>query len=127
MNGVTEDGSETKAWYVNGKLHREGDLPAVVYLNGTKLWYNNGKKHRENKSAVEYADGDTEWWLEGLRHCETGPALTYNNCDGKHKEWWIHGIRYTKKEFQLFLEKKKLKKSLHKDLDNKLAQSKLKI
>ena len=34
------DGS--KAWYLNGKLHRE-DGPAVEYSNGTKHWYLNGK------------------------------------------------------------------------------------
>ena len=47
----------TKAWYLNGKLHRE-DGPAVEFADGDKFWYLNGKLHREDGPAVEYADGD---------------------------------------------------------------------
>lgn len=37
VNGIT-------AWYRDGKLHRNGDQPAVKYPGS---WYRNGKKHRE--------------------------------------------------------------------------------
>jgi hypothetical protein len=30
-----------KEWYKNGKLHREGDLPAIQFLNGNNFWYMN--------------------------------------------------------------------------------------
>ena len=30
-------------WYKNGKLHRDNDLPAVIYLDGTQCWYKNGE------------------------------------------------------------------------------------
>ncbi len=34
---VLKDG--TKKWRVKGKLHRDGDLPAVEYPDGTKEWW----------------------------------------------------------------------------------------
>ena len=42
------DGS--KKWYVNGRLHREADLPAVEYADGTKRWYVNSKFIRSEYS-----------------------------------------------------------------------------
>jgi len=57
-------------WWLNEKLHRENDLPAVEQINGTKIWYINGLHHRVNGPAVESADGDKYWWLEGVRYSE---------------------------------------------------------
>jgi len=37
-----------KAWYLNGKRHRE-DGPAVEYTNGYKAWYLNGKEVTEEE------------------------------------------------------------------------------
>ena len=53
-----------KAWYLNGKLHRE-DGPAIEYANGEKQWYLNDKLHRENGPAIEYTNGRTEYWING--------------------------------------------------------------
>ena len=54
--------------YKNGECHRDNDLPAVIYDNGTKAWYQNGKCHRDNDlPAVVHADGDKEWWQNGKR------------------------------------------------------------
>jgi len=33
--------------------------------NGYKAWYKNGKRHRENGPACEYADGSIEYWYNG--------------------------------------------------------------
>ena len=30
-------------WFKNGKLHRDDDLPAVLWLDGTRAWYQNGE------------------------------------------------------------------------------------
>ena len=63
--------SGTKAWYLNGKLHRE-DGPALEYSSGTKEWYLNGKRHREDGPAVEHPDGTKYWFLNGEEvHPET--------------------------------------------------------
>jgi len=37
-----------------------------VYTNGTKAWYLNGKLHREDGPAVEYANGDKDWYLNDI-------------------------------------------------------------
>jgi hypothetical protein len=29
-------------WYANGKLHRNGNMPAVIYACGDEYWYVNG-------------------------------------------------------------------------------------
>ena len=76
-----------------GFFHRDGGLPAVEYANGDKAWWVNGKRHREplpgaigvnpqgaigvnpqgaigvaGLPAVEYANGDKEWWFNGIRY-----------------------------------------------------------
>lgn len=68
-------------WFLNGKLHREGDRPALLFKNGTKEWYLNGKKHRKNdKPAVIRHNGDKEWYIEGVRHRANGlPAIISKN------------------------------------------------
>jgi hypothetical protein len=53
-----------KAWYINGKLHRDNDLPAVEWFNGPKEWYVNGLYHRENDLPA-YVDDRRKyysWW-----------------------------------------------------------------
>ena len=37
---IKHDG--TQMWMRNGKLHRDGGEPAVIYGNGTKRWYVEG-------------------------------------------------------------------------------------
>ena len=48
-----------------GKLHREGDKPAIVALDGYKSYWKNGRLHRDNGPAVIYADGCVHYWLNG--------------------------------------------------------------
>jgi hypothetical protein len=56
--------TETKYWYLNGKLHRE-DGPAIESSNGDKYWYLNGEPHREDGPAAEYVNGNNYWYLNG--------------------------------------------------------------
>ena len=78
-----------KYWYLNGKLHRENDLPAVEYIDGTKWWCLNGECHRENdKPAIECANGDKEWCLNSKYHREKGPAI---KCINGRKAWYWNG------------------------------------
>ena len=38
------DGFGTKRWRNEaGKFHRDNDLPAVIYADGSKAWYKNGE------------------------------------------------------------------------------------
>jgi hypothetical protein len=53
---------------LNGKRHRDGDLPAVEWVNGDKSWYIHGKLHRENGPAVEFVNGDKWYYLDNQRY-----------------------------------------------------------
>jgi alpha-N-acetylglucosamine transferase len=54
----TIDESGNKKWYnLDGKLHRDNDLPAIESANG-KYWFVNGKQHRlGGLAAIEYTNG----------------------------------------------------------------------
>ena len=72
--------SGDKAWYLNGKLHRE-DGAAVEHADGYKAWFLNDKLHREDGPACEYVSGTKLWYLNGkhlteAEHAEqTAPAV----------------------------------------------------
>ena len=34
-------------WLCNGKRHRDGDLPALVWADGDQEWWQNGQWHRD--------------------------------------------------------------------------------
>ena len=78
-----------KSWFVNGNLHRDNDLPAIEYVNGSNHWFVNGKRHRENDlPAIENVNGSKQWFVNGERHRESGlPAVA----NGLVKEWWLNG------------------------------------
>jgi len=82
--------SNTKWWHnKDGKLHRDGDLPAKI--EGQKReWYQNGFCHRDNdKPAVfDPHNGIQVWYKNGLRHREGGkPALI----QGMKSSYYLNG------------------------------------
>jgi len=54
----------TKAWSLNGKLHRSNG-PAIEHSNGAKEWRLYGKPHRLDGPAYERLDGFKDWYLNG--------------------------------------------------------------
>ena len=57
----------TQFWYRDGKRHRDNDLPAEIRADGSQLWYRDGKRHRDDKPAIIYADGSQEWYQDGVK------------------------------------------------------------
>ena len=53
-----------ETWLLDGKKHREGDLPALTY-KGDKFWYKHDRLHRTNGAACEYASGTKSYYLDG--------------------------------------------------------------
>lgn len=51
-------------WYdQQGVVHRDEDMPAVIYADGHQEWYKNGKLHRDgNKPAVIWPDGSRSYY-----------------------------------------------------------------
>jgi hypothetical protein len=91
------DADGTQYWYLNGKYHRDNDLPAVIYANGDQYWCQNGKCHRDNNlPAFIGVNGDQEWYRNDVRHRDDGPAVI--RADGL-KRWYVDGvfIKETKK------------------------------
>lgn len=43
----------SQCWFQDGKLHRDNDLPAVVYVNGMREWYKDGKPQRNHDLPVD--------------------------------------------------------------------------
>jgi hypothetical protein len=83
-----KDGS--KEWYVNGKLHRDNDLPAIKCTDGEKHWYYKGKLHRDNDlPAIKYANGIKKWYINGKLHRNNDlPAM---KCTNGEKHWYYNG------------------------------------
>jgi hypothetical protein len=61
---------DIQIWLDNdGIVHRDGDLPAIIWADETQEWYKHGKLHRDNdKPAIVYANGDQEWWKNGKKY-----------------------------------------------------------
>jgi hypothetical protein len=78
-SGPTTNEYGAQKWFdAYGKLHRDGDLPAVVWSHGTTEWYQHGFQ---------------SWWKHGLRHRDGDlPAVVWS--DGT-KQWWVDGVRQT--------------------------------
>jgi hypothetical protein len=87
-----------KQWWVNGKLHRDGDLPAVIKYEDGKLsyegWFENGLEHRiGSPSSIFYTDGikpNTFWRVNGENHRD-GDLPAVERYSDYIFEWWING------------------------------------
>lgn len=117
------DSEGNTRWYKNGVLHRDNDLPAVIYKENIREWYINGQRHREKKPAV-IAFGLKVWIQNDVFHRLDGPAV---EAYGGRKKWFIHGVEYSKEEFDICLKKIALEQSLEITLDEKKTSHKPKI
>lgn len=81
-------------WFKNNVLHRDGDLPAVIYATGDKEWYKNGKQHRgaDLPSSIKVS-GEKRWYKNGIRHRKKGPAIIFSK-GAEH--FYIDGERVKK-------------------------------
>ena len=77
----------------NGKRHRDNDLPAIEYKDGSREWYQDGKLHRIGGPAYEDIDGTKYWYYYNMPHRLDGPAI--ENKDGT-KYWYKYGIEQKK-------------------------------
>lgn len=64
---MTDDESIIGIWYnAKHQLHREYDLPAIEYADGSRYWYQNGRQHRGGDlPAVEIANICLMWYVTG--------------------------------------------------------------
>ena len=89
-------------WRRYGKLHRDGDKPAVILAGGTQMWYKNGVKHRDgDKPAYLFLNGEittvAKWYKNGGLHRSDGkPAhiRKFKDSGTKIYEWYVEGKRH---------------------------------
>jgi len=55
-----------KYYYQNDLLHRNDDLPAIEYPDGSKFYYSHGILHRVGGPAIIKADGSKSYYLKGI-------------------------------------------------------------
>lgn len=73
----------------NGQLHRDGDLPAIVYGDGRKSWYRNGEYYRDGDQPADIFPSGSKYWQVGDQfHRAFGPAVV--RADGT-KSWYHNG------------------------------------
>ncbi len=59
---------------------------------GRREWYCDGKRHRGGgEPAVVWGNGDQEWFWQGERHREEGPAMITSFPEYVRKIWCCHG------------------------------------
>jgi len=82
---------------MNGKIHRENDLPALICSDGILQWYKNGKLHRETKDwqgitlpALTFRSGQRSWWKNGENHRDENDLPASISSDGS-SIWIRHG------------------------------------
>ena len=94
---VKTDKDGTERHYLNGELHREGDLPAVITSKGGMVWYQKGMRHREGDLPADiWPNGSRFWFSNGELHRTNGPAITFYD---EYKSWFLNGIELTEEEF----------------------------
>ena len=80
----------TEEWYLNGKLHRDGDLPAVIFSNDEFAWYKNGERHRDGDEAAVISKISNTWYQNGKIHRDgDNPAII---CKNGNKLWYKHNL-----------------------------------
>jgi hypothetical protein len=95
MSVPTTDAYGTTTWSDgDGRAHRDGDLPAKVYSNGSQWWYKHGQLHRDGDlPAIKNATGSQVWYQYGKLHRSFDlPAVVYaSGC----QMWFVNHIRQT--------------------------------
>ena len=81
-----------RTWTLDGRLHREHDLPAVVNSDGTRKWCRYGRPHRDlGRPAYQNSTLGQTWSRHGLDHrAGDRPALIRGYVRG----WYRRGLQH---------------------------------
>ncbi len=94
-------------YYLNEKLHRFGDNPAIIYDDGSLSYYKNSQVHRGNDkpASISMTLGTIVYWEYNKPHRKHNPAVLckdgyieyYNKGNRTHFERQLnHAIEYNK-------------------------------
>ena len=65
-NGIFKTHSGDVFYIQNGKFHSSNDQPAISRSNGYKAWYNDGKLHRNNGMPAVICNHYLAWYINGV-------------------------------------------------------------
>src|ERR1700739_1386909 len=84
------------------KLHRDGDLPAVIQFDGTLKWFKNGKMHREGDKPAFISgwSGNKCWYKNGLTHRDGNKAAVITPYS---RSWHKNGNHYNLFKLELLI------------------------
>ena len=73
------DWSNCIKWFIeDGNPYRDGDLPAMVTINGMQIWYKDGEIHRDGDHPAMISDKEGQaWYKDGKKHRDVGPAFVH--------------------------------------------------
>lgn len=95
------DARGVSRWYdTAGRVHSEGDLPAVEDPHGDKKWFRHGVIHRDGGPAYISAEGREIWYKDGKCHRIDGPAVEH----GKYRWYFVNGRQFTEEEFYRYVD-----------------------
>jgi hypothetical protein len=61
-----------------GNSHRDYDLPAIIWSDGSMEWNQHGLRHRDNdQPAVVWHDGRTYWYTHGVSYLDRRPSTAF--------------------------------------------------
>ena len=107
MDGLVIDSDGNQRWYnSDNQLHRDNDLPAVIYSSGTQYWYKNNQQHRDNDLPAKIYPSGTQYWCKNNKYHRDNdlPAVIQAEVDentGEKKyfvEYYVDGIFLSEKE-----------------------------
>ena len=64
---VAVEAGDAVGWLESRLIHRDGDKPAVIGVDGFLMWYKNGLRHRLAGPAVIDSNNKFEWWFKGKK------------------------------------------------------------
>lgn len=94
---------------VNGKIHRDGDLPALIdKKKDYREYWTNNKLSRCGGPAIEMGSIESgryhfEYWIDGIQHRTAGPAVVSSSLN---KKWYLAGKQVTEAQHILMVNEK---------------------
>jgi hypothetical protein len=67
-------GKKCIVYVKDGVIHRDNDLPAIIFADGIKVWMQNGEITQKTvRPSVMYPDGYEEYHISGFKYHHSRP------------------------------------------------------